>query len=329
MRNPVERMAYGISSHQRSMYTTVIINSIVQELKNMAEQIADASDRKFNSIRERAWYLFQMSRPIWWIHMILPMLFAILYAADSISQILSPVSLWFLVYFSLPGNLYVYGMNDAFDIDTDQVNPRKLDDETPSVIYQRDNINILIIIISGLLMASVVLVTTDIVVLSLLAILGVSPILYNISPIRLKSTPFLDSFITSTLLIPSIAVYAAIAGSLPPLPLIAGGWVWGMGYHMVAAIEDLEPDREAGLLTTATLLGRKWSVIYFLGLWVLAPILIAVVSFPAAALMSVYTISLVYTLWSEKELNDLFLAIPIINLVVFGVVIISGILRFI
>lgn len=75
------------------MYTTVIINSIVQELKNMAEQIADASDRKFNSIRERAWYLFQMSRPIWWIHMILPMLFAILYAADSISQILSPVSL--------------------------------------------------------------------------------------------------------------------------------------------------------------------------------------------------------------------------------------------
>lgn len=293
----------------------------------MVQVTESVGDRQYNGLRDRAWHLFQMSRPIWWIHTILPIAFAILYAADSVSEILSPVALWFLAYFSLPGNLYGYGMNDAFDVDTDHVNPRKLDDEMPSVVYKHDTINTAIIAVSGLLMGSVLLVTTDPLVLSLLAVMWLSAILYNVPPIRLKSTPFLDAFVTSTLLIPPIAVYAAIDGSLPPLPLVAGAWVWGMGYHILGAIEDLEPDSEAGLLTTATFLGRERTVTFFLALWVLSPLLIALVSIPAAALMSVFTVGLVYTLLSERELEDLYLAMPFINLGVFGVVIVGGVLR--
>ncbi|UVE52089.1 prenyltransferase (plasmid) [Haloferax larsenii] len=293
----------------------------------MTENAVAASSTDYSGIGERARHLFEMSRPIWWIHMLLPITFAILYAVDSASQILSVTSLWFLAYFSLPGNLYVYGMNDAFDVDTDQVNPRKIDDETPSVIYEHDTINTAVILICGLLMASVVFVTTDPVVLGLLAILGVAAIVYNVPPIRLKAVPFVDAFITSTLLIPPIAVYTAISGSLPPLTIIAGAWVWGMGYHIIGAIEDIEPDRKAGLLTTATFLGREKTLAFFLGLWVLAPVLIALESIPGAALMSVFTVSLIYTLVSDKELKDLYLAIPFINVGVFGVVIIGGVLR--
>lgn len=293
----------------------------------MSQQSIELSGDSYDGVSDRALHLLQMSRPIWWIHTVLPITFAVLYAADSLNQVFSVTTLWFLAYFSFPGNLYGYGMNDAFDVDTDQVNPRKLDEDTPSVVYKHDKINMAIILLCGVLMASVLLVSTDPLVLVPLAIIGSAAILYNVPPIRLKAKPFVDAFITSTLLLPPIAAYAAIAGTLPPLAIIAGSWAWGMGYHIIGAIEDIEPDREAGLTTTATFLGRKWSIIYFVGLWLLAPALIAIESLPAAALMSVFTIGLLYTLWSDRELKELYLAMPFINLGVFGVVIIGGVLK--
>jgi len=293
----------------------------------MSQQSIEVSGDAYDSVSDRALHLFQMSRPIWWIRMLLPITFAVLYAADSLNQVFSVTAFWFLVYFSLPGNLYVYGMNDAFDVDTDQMNPRKLDEDTPSVMYKHDKINMALILLSGVLMASIVFLSTDPLVLAPLAILASAAILYNVPPIRLKAQPFIDSFITSTLLLPPVAAYAAIAGTLPPLPIIAGSWAWGMGYHIIGAIEDIEPDREAGLTTTATFLGRERSIAFFLALWLLAPALIALESLPAAALMSVFTVGLIYTLWSDRELKDLYLAIPFINIAVFGVVIIGGVLK--
>jgi len=45
-------------------------------------------------------------------------------------------------------------------------------------------------------------------------------------------------------------------GRTPPIAALAGAWLWAMGMHTFSAIPDIEPDRAAGIRTTATLLGE-------------------------------------------------------------------------
>ena len=64
--------------------------------------------------------------------------------------------------------------------------------------------------------------------------------------------------------------YAAVAGTAPPVAAVAGGWLWAMGMHAFSAIPDIEPDRRAGIRTTATLLGERRTYAYCTGCWLAA-----------------------------------------------------------
>jgi 4-hydroxybenzoate polyprenyltransferase len=69
--------------------------------------------------------LIKISRPHHWELITIPVIFAVLFAADSIGQVFSLTTLWFLFYFSVPVNLYVFGINDVFDADDDEFNQRR------------------------------------------------------------------------------------------------------------------------------------------------------------------------------------------------------------
>jgi len=90
--------------------------------------------------------------------------------------------------------------------------------------------------------------------------------------VRFKTTPFLDSVSNGLYILPGAAAYAAVSGTHPPIAALAGAWLWAMGMHTFSAIPDIEPDRAAGIRTTATLLGEGRTYAYCVACWVAAAV---------------------------------------------------------
>ncbi|WP_020222714.1 prenyltransferase, partial [Halarchaeum acidiphilum] len=191
------------------------------------------------------------SRPRFWLYLAGPALVGVAYAADGVGDLLSLPVLALVAYFLVPANVYLYGVNDVYDAKADAENPKKSERE---VRYRGERGVVALVALSGLLG------------LALAAWLpGAAPWILGFlvlgwaysAPPRLKTKPPLDSLSNGLYVLPGVAAYAAVAGSLPPLLAVLGGWVWTMAMHTFSAIPDVEPDRRAGLRTTATVLGAR------------------------------------------------------------------------
>lgn len=70
--------------------------------------------------------LIKISRPRFWIYEVGPYIIGIAAAAhgDYSAWLLLP-TLVFFVFFTYPANIYIYGINDAYDYDTDKLNPKR------------------------------------------------------------------------------------------------------------------------------------------------------------------------------------------------------------
>jgi len=100
-----------------------------------------------------------------------------------------------------------------------------------------------------------------------------------------KTTPFLDSVSNGLYILPGAAAYAAVSGTHPPIAALAGAWLWAMGMHTFSAIPDIEPDRAAGIRTTATLLGEGRTYAYCVACWVAAAVAFAAVDIRLGVLL--------------------------------------------
>lgn len=211
-------------------------------------------------------YLLRLSRPRFWFYLAGPVVVGAIYAADSVAALFAPVPAALFGFFLLPANVFLYGVNDIFDAEIDVTNPKKNDRE---VRFSGGWLVSGTILASGLvgLALAVVLPPPALVSLAAFYFLAVE---YSAPPLRLKTTPLLDSVSNGLYVLPAVVAYAALAGTYPPLLAVAGGWCWAMGMHTFSAIPDIEPDREAGVRTTATALGERFTYVYCGGCWVLA-----------------------------------------------------------
>jgi 4-hydroxybenzoate polyprenyltransferase len=188
----------------------------------------------------------------------------------------------------------LYGINDFFDRDVDEENPKK---DGKEVRYSSSSF------VNGVIAASTALAVPVFVILPqrtyvLVAVfLGLS-YQYSAPPLRFKTRPFLDSVSNGLYIIPFLATYSYAAGGLPPLTVVAGGWFWAMAMHTFSAIPDIEPDREAGIQTTATYLGRKKVYTYVTAVWTVSAASMALHDFRIGLLFLIYPVisSAVYLL---------------------------------
>ena len=91
--------------------------------------------------------------------------------------------------------------------------------------------------------------------------------------LRFKERPFLDSITSSTHFVSPAVVGLALAGAEFTLPLVlilAAFFLWGMAAHAFGAIQDIGPDREAGIHSVATVIGARATARLALVLWALA-----------------------------------------------------------
>jgi len=265
-------------------------------------------------------YLLTLSRPRFWFYLAGPVLVGVAYGADSLGDLLAPLPVVLFAYFLLPANVLLYGVNDVFDADADEHNPKK---EEREARYRGGPFVRGALVVSGVLGLGLFAAVPRVAWLPL-ALFFVLSVAYSAPPVRFKARPFLDSLSNGLYALPGVVAYAALAGELPHAAALAGAWAWTMGMHTFSAIPDIEPDRRAGIETTATFLGKRRTYAYVGACWVLAAACFAALAPEAGALMVVYPVFVAGVAFSDVDVGRAYWWFPALNTVVGAVLTMGG-----
>ncbi|WP_327051797.1 prenyltransferase [Halomicrococcus gelatinilyticus] len=265
-------------------------------------------------------YLLKLSRPRFWLYLAGPVLVGVAYGASSVAELVSPLSVALVGYFLLPANVFLYGINDVFDVDVDADNPKK---EGREVRYGGGTVVPVAVAVTAALGVALFAVTPRVAWPWLVGFLALGAE-YSAPPLRFKTTPFLDSASNGLYVLPGAAAYAAVAGHQPPALAVAGGWFWAMAMHTFSAIPDIEPDRAAGIETTATRLGETGTLAYCAALWLLAAAAFALLDRRGGALLLVYPALVVAWRVADVAVDRAYWWYPLVNTVVGMVLTLGG-----
>jgi len=234
--------------------------------------------------------LLAASRPVSWINTAFPFAAAYLFGRGTVDWVLVVGALFFLV----PYNLAMYGVNDVFDHASDLANPRKGSIEgalLPPHLHR------------ATLWASALSTAPFLLVLAWaggptawpwLALSAFAVVAYSAPGLRFKEKPFLDSVTSSTHFVsPALVGFALAAGvgsretgtptgglGTGTVLLLAAFFLWGAAAHAFGAVQDVGPDRAAGIGSVATAIGARATVRLAVVLWLAAGALVLLVPWP-------------------------------------------------
>ncbi|MEJ3406038.1 prenyltransferase [Rathayibacter sp. YIM 133350] len=249
--------------------------------------------------------LFLSSRPLSWVNTAYPFAAAYLLSTGRIDAVFVIGTLFFLV----PYNLLMYGVNDVFDYASDLRNPRKGGAEG-ALLSPRLHRPIMLAasISSGVFVVALLIAAGTAQPLSwiVLAVSIFAVLAYSVPGLRFKERPLLDSATSATHFV-SPAVYGlAVAGAVltpPLLALLVAFFLWGMASHAFGAVQDVEPDRAGGIASIATWLGAARTVRLAIVLWAAAGCLMLLTEWPGplAALLVLPYIVAAAPFWSVSD----------------------------
>ncbi|AUV84011.1 lycopene elongase [Salinigranum rubrum] len=257
-------------------------------------------------------YLLTLSRPRFWLYLAGPVIVGVAAAARTPGELFDPLAVAFFAYFLLPANLFLYGVNDVFDADVDAENPKK---EGKEARWQGGSVVVSTVLVSGLL-GLLLAAATPAVAWPYLAGFFFLAVEYSAPPLRFKTTPFLDSLSNGLYILPGAAAFAALTGTHPPLAALVGAWLWTMGMHTFSAIPDIKPDREAGIRTTATVLGEERTYAYCGAAWLAAAVTFALVDTRISLLLLAYPVVVFALYWSDVPTDRAYWWYPALNTLV-------------
>ncbi len=242
------------------------------------------------------------SRPVSWVNTAYPFAAAYLLTAREVDLTFVLGTLFFLV----PYNLAMYGINDVFDYESDLRNPRK-GGVHGAVLDRRLHVPTIVAAIVTSLPFVVYLVLVG--SIASWVVLGASlffVVFYSAPPLRLKEVPFADS-ITSSIHFFSPAVYGLVlAGATWSVPLVAvmvAFALWGLGSHAFGAVQDVTSDREAGIASIATVRGARWTVRFALACYAAAGVAVLAADWPGP-LAALLTVPYLVNVWPFARITD-------------------------
>ena len=237
--------------------------------------------------------LFVSSRPLSWVNTAFPFAAAYLIATGSINAVFVIGTLYFLV----PYNLAMYGINDVFDYESDLRNPRKGGVEGALLDRRMHRPTLIAAAVTNVPFLVFLVIIGSPLSWLVLAISVFAVIAYSAPGLRFKERPFLDSLTSSTHFV-SPAVYGLVlAGAVftPQLWLLLGAYLlWGIASHAFGAVQDVVADREADISSIATVIGARATVRISVLVYLAAGILLLFTTWPgplAAILALPYAIS--------------------------------------
>ncbi|WP_420366301.1 prenyltransferase [Curtobacterium sp. L3-7] len=225
--------------------------------------------------------LFTSSRPISWVNTAYPFGAAYLLGSGEHFSILA--FLIGVVYFLVPYNLAMYGINDVFDYESDLRNPRKGGVEGALLDKSVHRTTLWAVVITNVPFLVALVLLGGPWSWLVLAISVFAVIAYSAPGLRFKEKPFLDSLTSSTHFV-SPAVYGlALAGTHWTGQLVAvcvAFFLWGVASHAFGAVQDVLADRAGGIGSVATVIGARATVRLAFVAYVVAGVALLFSAFP-------------------------------------------------
>ena len=246
--------------------------------------------------------LLLSSRPVSWINTAYPFAAATVLTTGRIDATLIVGTVFFLI----PYNLAMYGINDVFDYESDLRNPRK-GGAHGAVLERRLHATTLWAAALSCLpfVVYLVLVGTPISWL-VLAISLFFVVFYSAPPLRLKERPVADS-VTSSIHFFSPAVYGLVLAGAPWTwqlsAVIVAFALWGIASHAFGAVQDVVADREVDISSIATVFGARTTVRLAIAGYAAAGIVMLGAAWPGP-LAAILALPYIVTVWPYRNVAD-------------------------
>ena len=255
-----------------------------------------------NRLRATATSLLAASRPVSWINTAFGFAAAYLLTTGRIDATFIVGTIFFLI----PYNVAMYGINDVFDYESDLANPRK--GGLQGAVLDRAAHRTTLIAAVALCVPFVVwlILVGNPLSWLVLAVSLFAVAAYSVPGLRFKERPFLDSITSSTHFV-SPAVYGLVLAGATWTPalfaLLVAFFLWGIGSHAFGAVQDVVPDRIGRIRSVATAIGAAATVRFAMVAWLLSGQLMLFTPWPGplAALLVVPYLATAAPYWRVTD----------------------------
>jgi 4-hydroxybenzoate polyprenyltransferase len=221
--------------------------------------------------------LLIISRPVLWVNTIGTTIVGMWLAGHLWTWEILPILIWV----TFPFNILIYGINDIFDQETDNINARKGGYEGAK-IFPNEVVPIWVAVVATNLPFLVYFwFTVPQAAFWWMVAYSAFFWFYSMPPLRFKARKYLDAFSNTDYAFPLAFVPLAL-GAEPVWLAVVGLMAWSIAKHAYDAIQDIPQDSDTGIITTAVHLRPKgtawWSAIW----WAISTVCFAVVNIPVA-----------------------------------------------
>ena len=261
--------------------------------------------------------VFFLSRPRFWMYVLGTFLVGMIAAGNPFehSQVTTLLLFAFGIFFSLPANVLIYGVNDIYDYQTDIHNEKKLAYET--VLQPKKHRNLWIITAILTLPFLLLFVWSNTPTKIALLVFLFTGIFYSATPIRAKSKPPLDVLFSAIIYVsPAVVGYFVTGQTNIEWLAVAGGLIWAFAMQTYSAVPDIDADQKAGVHTLATLFGEKKALWFCLVCYILSASIGFYYLGPIAIVFGlVYLIMVLLSIYNTNKLFKYYTYFPLINVI--------------
>lgn len=244
------------------------------------------------------WFVLMSSRPISWVNTAYPFLAGYFVTTHQLTNL----AIVGTVYFLIPYNLLMYGINDVFDYESDLRNPRKGGVEGLKLERKLHPLIVTVAVVSNIPFLVYMFLQGNTAANIALAFVVFMVVAYSAPLLRFKERPVLDS-VTSSIHFVGPLVYALLltGWSDAYLPYVIAFFLWGMASHAFGAVQDIIADRQAKIGSIATVFGARKTVLFATILYSMAAVLLAFTGWAG------FVVALAGTLYAQNSAHFLHL----------------------
>lgn len=237
------------------------------------------------------WLAYKVSRIRFWLYLGGTYLVGYVIGITDVFQLLDLYFIVHLFFFILPANIFLYGVNDISDKDTDMFNPKK--DEKEYRAAEKDRRNLYTLVgVSFIYGVILIIFQPDLIAQVLFLSWMLLSVAYSVKPFRFKARPVVDFASNFLYVIPALLAYYQVSEIVAPVIPVLGAFLWVSAMQLFSAIPDIEADGKAGIKTTAVVIGEKASLALCLAFWLGFAVILSMVApflpLPWSLLMYVY-----------------------------------------
>ncbi|MCS7118363.1 MAG: prenyltransferase, partial [Thaumarchaeota archaeon] len=216
-------------------------------------------------LTEAVMELLKVSRFRFWIYAAGPYVIGYTLGASGFNDFLRPEYYIYLIYFFLPANVLIYGINDYFDVQTDLLNPKKDEREIRAVGALRTRLKWMLVAVIALSLA--LMVFQDNLARLFFGGFLFLTVFYSAPPLRFKSKPFIDFASNYLYIMPGVFGHYIASGRVPEPAILVAAFLHIAAMHVFSAIPDIEFDKRSGIITTPVLIGKGPALVLVAFFW--------------------------------------------------------------